>query len=204
MNRAILGLLALGAACISRDRQADSSASSTRSEATAVSSTPRSPAAATNSVVPKDSVGLAAYEDAIIGRLLSERFVTQNGDTLQSLGSGFLQDSSAEAYSFRYYSKNGVRYLRVVRASYPTTGLPTHSTASRLRLPPIHSTEHLVMEGYCAMDGKDAPLVIAITGTAGDSVYRHARHAWKLDSSTGVFREIPTKGVMCRHVSGEE
>jgi hypothetical protein len=160
-----------------------------------------------NTVVPKDSVGLAAYEDSIIGQLpiRSPAIVTANGDTLMSLGYGFLQDSSAKDYSFVYYSRNGVHYIRVVRRSGdPVRGRRTRSTTSRLRLPAMDSTQHLVMEGYCLLNGKDSPLIVAVTGTAGDSVYRRARHAWKFDTGAGILREIPINGVMCSHVSGEE
>jgi hypothetical protein len=204
----IIGPITVIAACSAGDRQEEVRTGTTRSRDSAVSTTAiRSRDSSVNAAVPKDSVGLSAYEDSIIGQLPigSPGIVTANGDTLRSLGYGFLQDSSAKDYSFLYYSRNDVPYIRVVRrSSEALRGPPTRSTTSRLRLPAIDSTQHLVMEGYCVLDGKDAPLIIAITGTAGDSAYWHARHAWKLDTGAGILRKIPIAGVMCSHVSGEE
>jgi len=204
----IIGLITVIAACSARDRQEEVRTDTTRSRDSAVSTIAiRSRDTSMNTAVPKDSVGLSAYEDSIIGELPigSPGIVIANGDTLRSLGYGFLQDSSAKDYSFLYYSRNSVSYIRVVRRSSDALrDLATRSTTSRLRLPAIDSTQHLVMEGYCVLDGKDAPLIIAITGTAGDSTYWRARHAWKLDTGAGILREIPIAGVMCSHVSGEE
>jgi hypothetical protein len=203
----ILGLITVIAACRGGDRYEEVGKNTTRFRDSAVSTAIRSRDSSVKTAVPKDSVGLSAYEDSIIGQLPigSPGIVTANGDTLRSLGYGFLQDSSAKDYSFLYYSRNSVSYIRVVRrSSHALRDRPTRSTTARLRLPAIDPTQHLVMQGYCALDGKGAPLIIAITGTAGDSVYWHARYAWKLDTGAGILREIPTTGVMCSHVSGEE
>jgi hypothetical protein len=191
-----LGLIPLAVACGPRDQPQDSKTNAVSTKAIV-----------TSGVVTKDSVALATYEDSILGQLSfgHPRTVTPNGDTLESLGSGFLQDPAAKDYGFRYYSRNGVRYLRIARMSGRSArGMLIWSTRSRLRLPPMDSTEHLVLEGYCLINGKDAPLVVAITGTAGDSVYWQARHAWSLDTTAGTLRDIPTTGVTCSHVSGEE
>ena len=206
MRTLIIALFTL-TACSAGDRQEEASTGTIRSTDSAVSTTAIRSQDSVNAAVPKDSVGLAAYEDSIIGQLPigSPAIVTANGDTLRSLAYAFLQDSSAKDYSFLYYSRNGVSYIRVLRRSSETLhGRRARSTTSRLRLPAIDSTQHLVMQGYCVLNGKDAPLIIAITGTAGDSVYWRARHAWKLDTGAGILREVPINGVMCSHVSGEE
>ena len=208
MRITIVCLLTLIAGCKGGERHANATADTARF-ADSVVATVRTPSEDTSSppVMPKDSIGILAYEDSVIGHLPIGRagIVAPNGDTLRALGYGFLQDSSAEDYSFRYYSRNSDRYIRVVRrTSNGSGGRPTRSTASRLRLPAIAPTDHLVMEGYCMVNGKDAPLIVAITGTAGDSVYWHAHHAWRLDTGSGILREIPATGIMCRHVSGEE
>jgi hypothetical protein len=206
MRALLIALLTL-TACSASDRQKGASTGTLRSTDSAVSTTAIRSQDSLNTVVPKDSVGLVAYEDSIIGQLPigSPAIVTANGDTLRSLGYGFLQDSSAKDYSFLYYARNGVSYIGVVRRSSDALGgRRTRSTTSRLRLPAIDSTQHLVMEGYCLLNGKDAPLIIAITGAAGDSSYWRARHAWKLDTGAGILREVPINGVMCSHVSGEE
>jgi hypothetical protein len=194
-------------ACSAGDRQEKASTGTLRSTDSIVRTTAIRSQDGVNTAVPKDSVGLAAYEDSIIGQLPigSPAIVAANGDTLRSLGYGFLQDSSARDYSFLYYSRNGVSYLQVVRRSSDAVrSRRTSSTTSRLLLPAMDPTQHLVMEGYCVLNGKDAPLIIAITGTAGDSVYWRARHAWKFDTGAGLLRDIPINGVMCSHVSGEE
>ena len=206
MRALIIALFTL-IACSAGDRHEEASTGTIRSADSVVSNTGIRSQDTVNTAVPKDSVGLAAYEDSIIGQLPigSPAIVTVNGDTLRSLGYGFLQDSSAKDYSFFYYSRNGVSYIRVLRRNSETLrGRRIRSTTSRLRLPAIDSTQHLVMQGYCVLNGKDAPLIIAITGTAGDSVYWRARHAWKLDTGAGILREVPINGVMCSHVSGEE
>ncbi|MCA1837502.1 MAG: hypothetical protein LC674_01590 [Actinobacteria bacterium] len=136
---------------------------------------------------------------------IGERRIAPNGDTLQPLNFSFLENSAGKDYEFVYYARNGVRFVRVDRQAGRTArGQALSLAQSRLRLPSMDSTDHIVLEGRCLIDGKDAPLVVAITGTAGDSVYRYARHAWRLDTAAGVLREIPIAGVTCRHDSGEE
>jgi hypothetical protein len=206
MRALIIALFTL-TACNAGDRKEEASTSTIRSTDSVVSATAIRSRDTVNVAVPKDSAGLAAYEDSIISQLPigSPAIVTANGDTLRSLGFGFLQDSSAKDYNFLYYSRNGAFYIRVEReSSEAMRGRRTGSTTSRLRLPAMDSTQHLVMQGYCVLNGKDAPLIIAITGTAGDSVYWRARHAWKLDTGAGILREVSINGLMCSHVSGEE
>ena len=207
MRTSIIGLVTFIAGCNVGDRHREVSADTIRTRDTSVkTSAIRSQDSSVSRPGPRDSADLSAYEDSVIGKLPigSPAIVTADGDTLRSLGYGFLQDPSAKDYSFLYYSKNGDRYIRVVRRSSNGLGGRSRLTASRLRLPAIDPAEHLVMEGYCTLNGKDAPMIIAITGTAGDSVYWHARHAWRLDTTAGILREMPVTGIMCSHVSGEE
>ena len=76
--------------------------------------------------------------------------------------------------------------------------------STRLRLPPMDPTEGVVIQGLCLLNGKEDPFVLGIAGTVGDSVQFQARHAWRFDLATETLSEIPTTGVTCAHVVGED
>jgi len=193
MKRILLGLLAAVTACTSHDHS-DSSVS-------------RNSANAGHSTAAADSVALAAYEDSIVGHSsdLRPTAVTRNGDTLTGLGSWVMYDSLAGDYGLRAYMRNGVPYLRIARlvGHGPQRGL-IWDVRSRFRLPAMDSTDHIVLEGFCRVNGKDDPAVIAITGSAGDSLYWNAHRAWRFEAATETLREIPATSVRCKHIAGEE
>jgi hypothetical protein len=63
----------------------------------------------------------------------------------------------------------------------------------------MDSTDHVVVEGLCLVNGKEDRLVYAITGTEGDSFYRPARHAWRFNVNREALEEISITGVTCSH-----
>ena len=97
--------------------------------------------------------------------------------------------------------RTGIHYLRITRTiGHKPDGRAIFSTRARLRLPPTDSTEEIVTEGLCLVDGKEDRSVIGIAGMVGDSVQWQARHAWRFDLPSETLREIPTAGVTCAHV----
>jgi hypothetical protein len=192
MKRILFGLLAAVTACTGHEQ---GSASVSNDSANAGQGT-----------VAADSAALAAYEDSIVGKSTDLRptTVTRNGDTLTGLGSWVMYDSLAGDYGLRAYIRNGVPYLRIARRIGRAKHGLIWDVRSRFRLPAMDSTDHIVLEGFCRVNGKDDPAVIAITGTAGDSLYWNAHHAWRFEAVTATLREIPAASVSCKHVAGEE
>jgi len=149
-----------------------------------------------------DSASIAAYEDSLMGGLYhgGSSVVTVYGDTLASFGGWSINVEPPPWYELDHYSRNGVHYLKISRrGEHKPVGLPIWSRRFILRLPPMSSTDHVVVEGLCLMNGKEDPLVFAITGTEGDSFYRPARHAWRFNRDSESLDEISTIGVTCSH-----
>jgi hypothetical protein len=157
---------------------------------------------------PPDSVALAAFEDSLLGQLPNSRptTVTPNGDTLTILDSTIWFDSLAGDYGFRAYLRNRVPYVRVAKSGgRGPGGRLIWVVKSRLRLPRLDSGERVVLEkGFCRANGREDSTIVATAGTGGDSLYRNAHNTWRFDSRTGILREIPSSGINCKHVAGEE
>jgi len=193
MKRIVLWLLGTVAGCTSQDQRG--------------ATVSRDTGAAAQSITPADSAALAASEDSILGHSSADHptTVAPNGDTLTSLGTWITFDSVSGDYGFRPYKRNGVPYLRIARmiGSAPKRGL-IWDVRLRVRLPAMDSADRIARTGFCRVNGKDDPTVIAITGSAGDSLYRNAHRAWSFDAATETLREIPATGVSCKLFAGEE
>ena len=153
-------------------------------------------------ITKPDSAALAAYEDSVLDTLRAPSVVTPDGDTLTPLGGIMMEAEGAKDYGIDEYTKNGIHFLRITRTiGRNPNGYPIFSTRARLRLPRMDSTEELVREGLCLVNGKEDRLVIGIAGIVGDSVEYQARHAWRFNLSNEKLQEIPTAGVTCGHVT---
>ncbi len=194
MKRILFGLLGAVIACTAKDERPAAVAGDT--------------VAIGGRTTPPDSAALAAYEDSLLGQLPNARptTVTPNGDTLTILDGTIWFDSVVGDYGFRAYLRNSVPYIRVAMiAGRGPRGRLIWDVKSRLRLPRLDSGERIVLEkGFCSVSGKEDSSVVAIAGTAGDSLYRNAHNAWRFDARTGTLREIPAAGVSCKYVAGEE
>ena len=160
------------------------------------------PGAAASLTATPDSGRLAAYEDSILDGLHTggQPAVLPNGDTVFTYGGGMMEAEGAQDYGIDHYRIGATHYVRIQRAiGRKANGNPIWLTRARLRLPPMDSTEDIVTEGLCAVNGKNDRFVLGIAGTAGDSVRWQARHAWRFDLATESLQEISTTGVSCGH-----
>ena len=160
-----------------------------------------------HSIAAPDSAALAAYDDSVVGAagIMGPGKITPNGDTLKSYGGLMMDIEGARDYGIRHYSRNGIQYLRIAQvASREPNGTVVWTVRARLRLPPMDSTETLVLEGLCRVNDKDDPFVLGVVRTHGDSSNFRATHAWRFDLASKTLREIPTSGVTCAPVSGED
>jgi len=182
MKRLITGAIALFVACRNQDQPQQSES---------------------RLITKSDSANLAVYEDSVLDAMRGvPSVVTRNGDTLVSFGGLMMEGQGARDYGIDEYAKNGVHYLRITRTiGHKPNGHPIFSTRARLRLPPSDSTEELVTEGLCLVNGKEDRFVIGIAGIVGDSVQWQARHAWRFDLPSETLHEIPTAGITCGHLT---
>jgi hypothetical protein len=150
-----------------------------------------------------DSAVLIAPEDSILDEGGSGWAVLPNGDSVKRIGGAMMNAPAPKAHGYDVYMKNSTRYLRIQRlVGNKPDGNPIWQMRARLRLPPMDSRE-VVTEGVCSVNGKWDVSILAITGTVGDSVDFHARHAWRFDRATETLRAIPTAGVTCAHPDGD-
>lgn len=150
-----------------------------------------------------DSAGVVAYEDSVLGALPAgaSTIVAPNGDTLTTFGGRMMEAEGARDYGIALYAKNRVRYLRIDRMiGRKPDGKPIWSTRARLRLPPMDSTEEIVMEGLCSINDKGDPFIFGIAGF-DTYVPSPARRAWRFDLPSATLHEISTAGVTCAHVT---
>ena len=154
-----------------------------------------------------DSAALVAYEDSILSDPPASDVpaVLPNGDTLIIIAGSMMWAPGAKDFGTDHYVRGGTHYLRITKTvGTQPNGRPIFSTRARLRLPPVDSSEGVVIQGLCLLNGKEDPFVLGIAGTVGDSVQWQARHAWRFDLATETLHEIPTTGVRCAHVVGED
>lgn len=146
-----------------------------------------------------DSRALNATEDLILDALVSDTpAVIPNGDTLRNLGGGMIDEDMK--YGINRHTRNSTHYFRIRRLlGNKPNGKAVWSTLARVMLPPMDSTEVLLIEGLCKTNGKSDRFIFGIVGTVGDSVDFHARRAWRFDLASETLREIPTVGVTCAH-----
>jgi hypothetical protein len=152
-----------------------------------------------------DSATVAAFDDSVLESSRADTVVTAKGDTLVSFGGVMMDDASARDFVIRHYAKNGTHFLRVAQAtSRRSDGTPVWTVVARLRLPSVKSPDDVAIEGLCDKNGKNDPLIIAVTGPPIDSVSYQAVRAWRLDPTKKTVRQIPADSVTCGHVIGED
>jgi hypothetical protein len=154
-----------------------------------------------------DSSSMIAVEDSLLNGALvgGPAVITPNRDTLSNFGGGMMQGNGATDYGIDHYTKNGIWYVRIQEmTSRALNGKPVWATRARLRLPPETKRDNVATEGLCSIDGKNDPLVIAVTGAAVDSVSFQATHAWRFDPAQRTLHEIPSANVTCAYASGDD
>jgi hypothetical protein len=154
-----------------------------------------------------DSAALAAYEDSVLANspMSEDNIVLANVDTLRLIGSTSMDQQAAKDYGVDLYIRNSVHYLRVDKlVSRTPQGKAINSTIARVRLPPVDSTDEVIIEGLCSVDDTHDPLVFGIVSPDSYGVQWQASHAWRFDVSTETLREIPVLGVKCAHVVGDD
>jgi len=185
MKRVVLPAVIVFAAC-RNERQSETSASFVR---------------------VSDSSSVIAAEDSLLNGAVvgGPAVITPSGDTLFNFGGSMMQGDGATDYGIDHYTKNGVWYVRIQEmTSRAPNGKPVWATRARLRLPPETKQENVATEGLCSVDGKNDPLVIAVTGPAVDSVSFQATHAWRFDLARRTLNEIPPANVTCTYATGDD
>jgi len=155
---------------------------------------------------PPASTDEDVYSDSALGRIRGdEEILTAQGDTFQLIAGSILRVDSAQEYLVDEYRKNETHYLRVARMiGHTHDGMPIQVTRARIALPIRDSSEELILQGLCRIDGKQDPLVLAIAVIPDGSIFGPSRHAWRFDPVTEKLSEIPIQGVTCAHVVGED
>ena len=101
-------------------------------------------------------------------------------------------------YWVHEYLMNGVRYAAIEQEiGKEANGQPLMGEVSRVTLPAMDSTEHLMFAGLCRIDDESDPYVLAVQRIGGDSVNRNIRKAWRFERASRSLREIPTTNVVC-------
>jgi hypothetical protein len=99
------------------------------------------------------------------------------------------------------YMMNGVRYAAIEQEiGKKANGQPLMGEVSRVTLPLMDSTEHLMFAGLCGTDYNTDAYVLALVGLGEDTVnrvYRNIGKAWRFERASRSLREIPTKNVVC-------
>ena len=117
-----------------------------------------------------------------------------SGDSVTEIGGAIMP----APYWVHEYLMNGVRYAAIEQEiGKEANGQPLMGEVSRVTLPAMDSTEHLMFAGLCGIDYKSDPYVLAIQGIGGDSVNRNIRKAWRFERASRSLREIPTTNVVC-------
>jgi hypothetical protein len=116
------------------------------------------------------------------------------GDSVTEIGGAMMP----APYWVHEYLMNGVRYAAIEQEiGKEANGQALMGEVSRVTLPPMDSTEHLMFAGLCGIDYKSDAYVLAVVGIGGDSVYRNIRKAWRFERASRSLREIPTTNVVC-------
>ena len=119
------------------------------------------------------------------------------GDSVTEIGGAKMPDP----YWVHEYLMNGVRYAAIEQEiGKKANGQPLMGEVSRVTLPAMDSTEHLMFAGLCGIDDKSDAYVLAIVGLGEDTanrVYRNIRKAWRFQRASRSFVELPTKNVVC-------
>jgi hypothetical protein len=160
-----------------------------------------------HSMASRDSAALAAYDDSVLAtlRVGGPSAITANGDTLTTFGGGLMDVDGLRDFGSEHYARNGIQFVRITQTvGRQPDGNPVWAVRARLRLPPMDSTQALALNGLCGNNGKLDPLILAITGSAVDSVWFQATHAWRFELPGQMLHEIPATGVTCAHLSGED
>ena len=119
------------------------------------------------------------------------------GDSVTEIGGAIMP----APYWVREYTMNGIRYAAVEQEiGKKANGQPQMGEVSRVKLPKMDSTEHLMFAGLCGIDNNSDAYVLAIVGAGEDTVnrvYRNIRKAWRFERASRMLHEIPTKNVVC-------
>ena len=137
-------------------------------------------------VTDKDSLSLAL--------LPVQLSPSPRGDSVTEIGGAIMP----APYWVHEYLMNGVRYAAIEQEiGKEENGQPLMGEVSRVTLPAMDSTEHLMFAGLCGIDYKSDAYVLAVVGIGGDSVYRNIRKAWRFERASRSLDEISTSNVVC-------
>lgn len=153
-----------------------------------------------------DTTPSAAYEDGSALRNMGyEPTISPKGDTIQIQGGMMMDKTVAPNYGIEHYTVNWTHYVRILQTTGATSsGEPVRTTRARVRLPASDSTEEVSIWGLCSVNGNNDPLVIGIIRPVVDSAEWQASRAWRFDLTASTLREIPTAGVKCGTLKGED
>jgi hypothetical protein len=116
------------------------------------------------------------------------------GDSVTEIGGAIMP----APYWVHEYKMNGVGYVAIEQEiGKKANGQPLMGEVSRVTLPAMDSTEHVMFAGLCGIDYNSDAYVVAVVGIGGDSVYRNIRKAWRFERASRSLREIPTTNVVC-------
>ena len=151
------------------------------------------------------STSAGAYDDSVIATGHgTEVIVTASGDTIQWLGGTLFNVDQTGEYGAEEYRKNAVKYLRITLQTGNTPdGRPILITKARAQLPPMTSSEELILEGLCRVNEVRDPLIVAIATIPDGETYGPANYAVRYDPKLETLTQISPTNVTCAHVVGE-
>jgi len=116
------------------------------------------------------------------------------GDSVTEIGGAIMP----APYWVHEYRMNGVGYAAIEQEiGKKANGQPLMGEVSRVTLPAMDSTEHVMFAGLCAIANNSDPYVVAVVRMGGDSVNRNIRKAWRFERASRSLREIPITNVVC-------
>ena len=201
--RFLLVLLLLSACSVGENRPVASSGAESTLVVTAIDTRPWNqprPLPGATPVAADTQVRVAENDSLSTAMAAAQLRPSPEGDSVTEIGGAIMP----APYWVHEYMMSGVRYAAVEQEiGKKTNGQPLMGEVSRVTLPTMDSTEHLMFAGLCGIDYTSDAYVLAVVGIGGDSVYRKIRKAWRFERTSRSLRAIPTTNVVCFDV-GED
>jgi hypothetical protein len=193
--RYLLGLLLLGACGVGERRSVASSGAESTLVIAAIETRPWNqpqPFPQARPVAADAKVSVTDNDSSSIGIPPVHLTPSPEGDSVTEIGGAMMP----APYWVHEYLMKGVSYAAIEQEiGKKANGQPLMGEVSRVTLPPMDSTEHLMFAGLCGIDYNSDAYVLAVEGIGGDSVYLNIRKAWRFERAS--LREIPTVNVVC-------
>jgi hypothetical protein len=197
--RLLLGLFVISACTTGEKRSATSSGAESTLVIAAIPTKPWSQSRPffQGSVVADTQIPVADKDSLSVATPPVQLSPSPTGDSVTEIGGAIMP----APYLVHEYLMNGARYAAIEQEiGKAPNGQPVMGEVSRVTLPAMDSTEHLMFAGLCGIDGRSDAYVLAIVGIGEDSVsrtYRNIRKAWRFERVSKSFRKIPTTNVVC-------